>query len=952
MSNPLLQFLQKHRCKKGEKWGPARTHYSISDPPGSYAIPPDMMAVFRTHYRETVFKRNIPTHIVEAPQDCTPIKIDLDFHYTLDKKPKQLRLYDEKHIQAFVQSYMRAIEEYLITPQDDERLCYILEKSTPVKNEKQGKNCWKDGIHVIFPKIICHHTVQALIRKAVLKTIHECFPKEQYTNEWSDILDSHIIRSSGWQMLGSTKPGKEPYALTRAYNVTPDDCEKVDIESIDIIERLESTTMLGYTETDCLLIKQSKKDEVERKIRASKPNQVYTNSIKPHVIREYGSKLQTADNDLLTLTKKLVEILDPSRSKSYQTWIELGWCLHNIHNSDHKLLDTWTEFSKQSPRHAKEATFACRSAWTTMANEGLGIGTLRMWAKKDNNKAYQELIKDDLFPKILRMCGGEKVIVQPNDVAKLMATMYRDKYVCLSEKPEVWYGFSQPLQRWIQVDPVQIRKMITTEVFREFNDVHVHFMKRSQETDSDEFKTATNIFTAMQKLKQTTFKVNVVRELMEDFYDEQNKFFDTLDNKKHLIGLENGTYDLSTGTFREGRPDDRITLNTGCIYPVDIEDNEVSEQLLNRKAAEIKEFIKQILPNKEIRDFAMTLLASFLDGNTNEEYFHVWTGSGGNGKSKLIELFELAMGDYACKLPITLLTGKRGSSSAASPELAMLRGKRFACLQEPDKGSKIEAGLMKEMTGGDTIYARDLFAKPFKFKPQCKMILVCNEPPELAKDDGGVWRRVKMINFGSEFKPKEELTDKEGKWMNKGKKDEKWIPKNKEKPTYPLDGQIDQKFAQWKDTFLYMLLEQYKVYKEKGLIIPDAVKATTLNYQQSQFKLSEFIKDCVADSPMSETKVTINEIYSEYKDWYSENQGANKKEMLKKCDLQQFFSKYYKKHQVEGNSTLYTHIIVQSNLSQQDTISMASGGGKFGKKNTYIDDSESMCESFIEEDEE
>jgi len=57
-----------------------------------------MMAVFRTHYRETVFKRNIPTHIVEAPQDCTPIKIDLDFHYTLDKKPKQLRLYDEKHI--------------------------------------------------------------------------------------------------------------------------------------------------------------------------------------------------------------------------------------------------------------------------------------------------------------------------------------------------------------------------------------------------------------------------------------------------------------------------------------------------------------------------------------------------------------------------------------------------------------------------------------------------------------------------------------------------------------------------------------------------------------------------------------------------------------------------------------------------------------------------------------
>jgi hypothetical protein len=73
-----------------------------------------------------------------------------------------------------------------------------MEKSSPVRNEKQGANAWKDGIHIVFPKIVCHHTVQALLRKNVLKQMENCFPRGVFTNDWSDILDSHIIRSSGW----------------------------------------------------------------------------------------------------------------------------------------------------------------------------------------------------------------------------------------------------------------------------------------------------------------------------------------------------------------------------------------------------------------------------------------------------------------------------------------------------------------------------------------------------------------------------------------------------------------------------------------------------------------------------------------------------------------------------------------------------------------------------------
>jgi phage/plasmid-associated DNA primase len=319
--------------------------------------------------------------------------------------------------------------------------------------------------------------------------------------------------------------------------------------------------------------------------------------------------------------------------------------------------------------------------------------------------------------------------------------------------------------------------------------------------------------------------------------------------------------------------------------------------------AEITYFISQILPNPRVREFVMTVLSSFLSGNTNEEHFHIWTGSGGNGKSKLIELFELAIGDYSAKLPVSLLTGKRGQSSAASPEVAMLKGKRFVCLQEPSEGAKIDGGLMKEMTGGDKMYARALYANPIEFKPQFKIVLACNDPPELPKDDGGVWRRVKMVNFPSKFKPRDDLTAEDGTWDGS-----KWIPKNPDTPVYPMDETIDQKFEEWREVFLYMLLEQYKHYRDNDLVIPPEVKATTSEYQQSQFKLSTFFKEVIQIDMDFVAQVSVTEIYDYYKDWFQDTQGGNKKEMLKRQDLTQYLESYYGDHRVEGSANMYTHI--------------------------------------------
>ena len=57
-------------------------------------------------------------------------------------------------------------------------------------------------------------------------------------------------------------------------------------------------------------------------------------------------------------------------------------------------------------------------------------------------------------------------------------------------------------------------------------------------------------------------------------------------------------------------------------------------------------------------------LAKCLSGENRDEGFYIWTGSGGNGKSKLHELAGLVLGDYSGGLPVSLITGKRASSNS------------------------------------------------------------------------------------------------------------------------------------------------------------------------------------------------------------------------------------------------------------------------------------------------
>src|SRR5690606_649462 len=66
------------------------------------------------------------------------------------------------------------------------------------------------------------------------------------------------------------------------------------------------------------------------------------------------------------------------------------------------------------------------------------------------------------------------------------------------------------------------------------------------------------------KLRKTAFKNSVMEQCKVLFLDK--KFESLLDSNKNLVGFDNGVFDLVSGRFRDGMPDDCLTFSVGYNY--------------------------------------------------------------------------------------------------------------------------------------------------------------------------------------------------------------------------------------------------------------------------------------------------------------------------------------------------------------------------------------------------
>jgi P4 family phage/plasmid primase-like protien len=576
----------------------------------------------------------------------------------------------------------------------------------------------------------------------------------------------------------------------------------------------------------------------------SKNNQV-DNKDKQYVKVNYNgddNSKYKENEEYITNAKKLVKLLSTERAYSYSTWIIVGWALYEV---DISLLPEFIEFSKRVASKFKHGE--CEKIWKscmerTERNEksGYTIGSLYHWAKEDNPEGYKKFLTEKI--NLLLDSGNLKA---DYDVAYIIYTMYKYEYVCSSISKNQWWQFKN--HRWRPIEEAYtLSQKMSEEVSRKFAELAATYFIQSNDDKNTGQKSdflrqkATAIGKLVENLKSSSFKKRIMGECSGLFYDEY--FEENLDQNNYLVGFNNGVFDLQTGYFRNGHPDDLISKTTKYDFREFKDDDHVVKT--------VEKFIDSIQPEFDMKKFVLCYCASLWQGGNRDQKFMVWTGSGCNGKGTLIDLIKVTMGEYFYVCAPTFLTQKRGSSSQASPDLAKTFGVRFLVLQEPEGNDKINTGFMKNVTGGDQIQARKLYGEPFEFTPQFKLSLICNNLPSIPEGgDGGVWRRVRVIDFKQKFVIKP-------------------IAPNE----LPLDPSLREKIPTWNKVFAWMLLRkyypEYKKCQDIDEITPSQVFLSTNDYKKDTNFFEEFMGDVLelGESYFTD-KLTLWELF---KGWYTQ----------------------------------------------------------------------------------
>jgi putative DNA primase/helicase len=209
-----------------------------------------------------------------------------------------------------------------------------------------------------------------------------------------------------------------------------------------------------------------------------------------------------------------------------------------------------------------------------------------------------------------------------------------------------------------------------------------------------------------------------------------------LDEKRSLLGVQNGAIDLSDGSLKAPTQRDYITMLASIVY-----DPAAACPVFGK-------FLDRIMGgDAELIAYLQRVIGYSLSGYTSEQCLFFLYGAGANGKSTLLNLLRDLLGPSYCKYTPTETITVRPGKTGATPELARLPGARTVMTNEIEDNSWLAESLIKQMTGGDPLTARNLYQDYFEFVPQFKLFIAGNHKPIIRGDDIGIWRRIHLIPF-------------------------------------------------------------------------------------------------------------------------------------------------------------------------------------------------------------
>jgi len=860
MLQDFNEFVNLHRTS-----GENITHTKMAkNNGGKFCFEGSNYTVFLEKYINVLDNYEKPElHFVEKPNKVTYLFVDIDFD--VENKKRQYVLKDVKKIITILNNIIR--DTFLVSPH--QLKSFVMEKNEPTK--RANSNMYKDGFHIHYPELPMEekfryyvlHKLSAMIQK------RELLKHIDIKNNLANVVDMSIIKNNGMLMYGSHKEGQQPYKLTHVLSLA------LKPEDIDVYNNTELVHLFSNQKysNDCSIDTRGLEPDIEKEI--DEIYELYQGKKKPEIKPEIKQEkqeikpeikqeeLSVIDKKNIALAKDLVKILSKKRADNYTEWTHVGYTLYAISST---LYNEYVEFSKLSPKF-NDKKITCEKIWQVAEtySKNYTIGSLKYFAKTDNLTEYYKILfkhYDELF--------GRAETMTHADIADVVFELYKDRFMCIDIEKNKWYEFQSNKHKWVIVQSAyplmflisdEVRVLLTSYCSIKMNESMSSMSGSDKDNSYTRYKKLMN---ACEKLGNETFRKHIVKACSYKFHEMfvNTKFQSKLDSNVSLIGFDNGIYDLKEKCFRAGLPTDFVS---GCV---NYDWKEYNEEHPTIK--KIRKFFSEVYTEEDMREYILTFIASILRGIPDQK-IHIWTGTGANGKSALIKLLSLTLGDYFGIAPITILTQKRGCSSNATPELADKAMVRALITNEAEHDDVIYMGRAKEISGCDAILARPLYGNPFYYEPKFTMIFTCNVLPDIPTSDDGTWRRLRVTPHESKFVEQNPSPNKNDK-------------------QFLIDETLKEEMkAEWGQALMWLVITKYYKIFEDGINgskyrirEPEKIKQFTKKYQMKSDTIMKYISENIEITNKTSDNETLKDLYDNFKEWYKNdfNEKAPNKDVF------------------------------------------------------------------------
>lgn len=452
-----------------------------------------------------------------------------------------------------------------------------------------------------------------------------------------------------------------------------------------------------------------------------------------------------------------------TRADDYNTWFSDICAIYNSvedKEQSYKLIHYYSQKSKTYDENGVNKELKKIIDRFLRVDKRRTIGSMMNLAKEDNKEKYNTLFGKKIKAK--KIINVENKIIDETDlieqymqkaiqnateydIAVLLNELNKNKFITINIQLKEMYALTNNFL-WDKNGANKARNYISTKLYDvlqfRLNEIYNEFQQESDEDKKELLtKQIKNLGSLCNKLKKTTDKNNIMRELNEITFNPD--FLKTMNRQTYIVPLKNTKmYNLLNNTIRERTAEDIFNFECDVEYLEEF-DESFADKYFNDLFCNKKDLIQVVL----------NIVKSCLVGKPLRYIFFL-TGDGNNGKSLFFELLKMIFGNFIDTISRSVLLTTKATTHL-STEFEKLGICRIGYISEMSNKDELNVPIVKQITGDSIVNVRGICKTDETLQIITNLFCLTNQMPKI-EIGKAINNRLVIIPFLNSFELNDE----------------------------------------------------------------------------------------------------------------------------------------------------------------------------------------------------